>query len=237
MSETELLQAMMKAYWETSKSGTDAMRAVLGVLHANGYRRCAEGQKVTQYCSAWEQSDKACRDLTEKVIPNIRERAEKAEAERDALRAEVERLRADYGNACKAVVQAHAAATGRPGEGPFLGVIEDVAAVRAERDALRERNAEWERKASAWMASPQAVQRLDGYRELAQRLNAAETERDALRAERDAAIRMLAEWCIAVDENGAAWDNWDHHYKNAMYRPGQLRKLLDAAIDASRGES
>jgi hypothetical protein len=62
-------------------------------------------------------------------------------------------------------------------------------------------------------------------------------DRDALRAERDAAIRMLAEWCIAVDESGAAWDNWDHHYKNAMYRPGQLRKLLDAAIDAARGES
>jgi len=45
-----------------------AMRAVLAVLHANGYRRCAEGQRTTQWC----------------------DRAEKAEAE-------VERLRADRG--------------------------------------------------------------------------------------------------------------------------------------------
>ena len=51
--------------------------------------------------------------------------------------AEVERLKEDYHNACKTVVQVHAAATGRPGEGPFLGVVEDVAAVRAERDALQ----------------------------------------------------------------------------------------------------
>ena len=47
-------------------------------------------------------------------------------------------------------------------------------AAEAEVERLRERNAEWERKASAWMASPEAAQRLDGYRELAQRLNAAE---------------------------------------------------------------
>ena len=144
MSEQELLQTMLDAYFSASGPSDipfglemSAMRAVLDVLHKAGYRRCAEGQGSTQWCAAWEQADKACRDLTEKVIPNIRERAEKAEAERDALCAEVERLRADYGNACKAVVQAHAAATGRPGEGPFLGVIEDVAAVRAERDALR----------------------------------------------------------------------------------------------------
>lgn len=32
---------------------------------------------------AWKESDKACRDLTEKVIPNIREQLESAEKERD----------------------------------------------------------------------------------------------------------------------------------------------------------
>jgi hypothetical protein len=32
----------------------------------------------------------------------------------------------------------HAAATGRPGEGPRLGVVEDVAAVREEVERLRE---------------------------------------------------------------------------------------------------
>ena len=185
------------------------------------------------------------------VASLMSQEVEKAEAE-------VERLKEDYHNACKTVVQVHAAATGRPGEGPFLGVIEDAAAVCAERDALqaeverlradaeryrwlrdvatgdewdyimttedtdaaidaarggamsriingreyfcgeeieqsftrwrdarieeleaeverlRARDEEWQRKASAWMASPEAAQRLDGYRELAQRVNAAE---------------------------------------------------------------
>lgn len=53
------------------------------------------------------------------------------------LHAEVERLKEDYRHACATVAQMHAAATGRPGEGPRLGVIEDAAAVCAERDALR----------------------------------------------------------------------------------------------------
>jgi hypothetical protein len=34
---------------------------------------------------------------------------------------------------------------------------------------------EWENKAATWLASPEAARRLDGYRELAQRLNAAES--------------------------------------------------------------
>ena len=101
----ELLRAMADAYFSASGPSDvhfglemAAMRAVLDVLHANGYRRCAEGQKVTQYCSAWAQANKACRDLTEKVIPNIRERAEKAEAEVERLRAERDDdRRRDYG--------------------------------------------------------------------------------------------------------------------------------------------
>jgi hypothetical protein len=51
----------------------------------------------------------------------------------------------------------------------------------AEFERLKARDEEWQRKASAWMASPEAAQRLDGYRELAQKLNAAEAARDALR--------------------------------------------------------
>jgi hypothetical protein len=52
--------------------------------------------------------------------------------------------------------------------------------------------------------------------------------------ERDIAIAMLAAWCVAVDENGTGWDDWDEHYKDAAYRPGPLRELLDAAIAAER---
>jgi hypothetical protein len=52
--------------------------------------------------------------------------------------------------------------------------------------------------------------------------------------ELEAAIMMLAEWCVAVDENGTGWDDWDEHYKDAMYRPGPLRERLDVAISKAR---
>ena len=101
----------------------------------------------------------------ERELSAADERTKKAEAERDALRsrlivaeeaaerckavcdmtsegwrAECEALRADHGNACKLVADMHAAATGRPGEGPRLGVVEDVAAVHAECDRLQAEN-------------------------------------------------------------------------------------------------
>jgi hypothetical protein len=44
------------------------------------------------------------------------------------------------------------------------------------------------------------------------------------------AVAMLAGWCVAVDENGTGWDDWDEHYKDARYRPGPLREMLDQAI-------
>jgi hypothetical protein len=49
--------------------------------------------------------------------------------------------------------------------------IEDAAAELRRLHALC---GEWENKAATWLASPEAARRLDGYRELAQRLNAAE---------------------------------------------------------------
>ena len=54
--------------------------------------------------------------------------------------------------------------------------------------------------------------------------------------ERDMAVNLLAAWCVAIDQNGTGWDDWDEHYKEAMYRPGPLRALLDAAIQAEREE-
>jgi hypothetical protein len=44
------------------------------------------------------------------------------------------------------------------------------------------------------------------------------------------AIQLLADWCVSVDMNGSGWDDWDEHYKDAAYRPGPLRVLLDEAI-------
>lgn len=45
------------------------------------------------------------------------------------------------------------------------------------------------------------------------------------------AVRLLAEWCVAVRDNGASWDDWDEHYKDACYRPSILREMIDAEIN------
>lgn len=47
------------------------------------------------------------------------------------------------------------------------------------------------------------------------------------------AINMLAAWCVAV-EHDSSWDGWDSHYKEASYRPGPLRALLDAEMKRVR---
>ena len=46
----------------------------------------------------------------------------------------------------------------------------------------------------------------------------------------DAALDLLAGWCDAVKNGGTGWDDWDEWYKDACYRPGPLRELLDARI-------
>lgn len=61
-------------------------------------------------------------------------------------------------------------------------------------------------------------------------------EREELVKERDISIAMLAAWCVSVDENGTGWGDGDEHYKDAAYRPGPLRELLDAAIATERAQ-
>jgi hypothetical protein len=46
----------------------------------------------------------------------------------------------------------------------------------------------------------------------------------------DAAIDLLAGWCDAVKNKGTGWDDWDEWYKDACYRPGPLRELIDAKM-------
>ena len=137
MSDTKNITGRMRATFVATPVGDDRWQAVLDVLHANGYRRCAEGQRVTQWC----------------------DRAEKSEAE-------VARLQA--------------------------------------------RDEEWQRKASAWMASPEAAQRLDGYRELAQRLNAAEAEVERLRKGIAAVSSLIADssgvYGLHLNGDPAPWD-------------------------------
>jgi hypothetical protein len=41
------------------------------------------------------------------------------------------------------------------------------------------------------------------------------------------AIDLLARWCDAIDTVGTGWDDWDEYYKDARWRPGPLRELID----------
>jgi len=65
-------------------------------------------------------------------------------------------------------------------------------------------------------------------------VEALRADAERLTGERDVAIGMLAYWCVALDQNGTGWDDWDEHYKDAMYRPCPIRELLDKEIDAAR---
>lgn len=71
-------------------------------------------------------------------------------------------------------------------EGRFDGESDELCALRLtlarERDEARALNAQWAEKAAAWFASPEAAQRLQGYRDLAQQVAAAQNERDEARA-------------------------------------------------------
>ena len=61
--------------------------------------------------------------------------------------------------------------------------------------------------------------------------------RDCAIKQRDMAIWMLAAWCVAVDQNGTGWDDWDEHYKDAAYRPGPLRERLNKAIAEAKEQN
>ena len=73
----------------------------------------------------------------------------------------------------------------------------DIRLAADELRRLHELLKEWEAKAATWLASPEAAQRLEGYRELAQRLEKAEAQRDAL-------LEALKEIVAATDS-----DEWN----------------------------
>ena len=62
----------------------------------------------------------------------------------------------------------------------------------------------------------------------------AATALEVMQNDLNTALGMLAGWCVAVEVNGAGWDDWDERYKDAMYRDGPLRSMLDAAIYEQR---
>lgn len=98
---------------------------------------------------------------------------------------------------------------------------EDVAPLErrvGELEAERDRSLERERRAHELTATAQ------------DRVTRLILENEGLRKERDAAINLLAEWALAVECRGSSWDDWDEYYKDAWFRPGPLRALLDAEM-------
>ena len=77
----------------------------------------------------------------------------------------------------------------------------ELATATRERDEARALNAEWGKKAETWMASPEAAQRLQGYRELAQQVATAQNERDEARAEVE---RLRSALQVAGSKAGSA---------------------------------
>ena len=64
-----------------------------------------------------------------------------------------------------------------------------------------------------------------------------QAEIDALKAQRDVAIKHIAERCVAIQQNGAGWDDWDEYYKKACCRDNalpEIRSALNAAIAKAR---
>lgn len=116
--DDELLQAMWDEYTKTHPRDDRmiAMRAVLDVLHKAGYRRCAEGQGAAMQGTHWDDCWKSGPEHYECAAGEVerlraghereakalcesgnywRDRAEKAEAERDALRERTDRAEAE----------------------------------------------------------------------------------------------------------------------------------------------
>lgn len=99
----------------------------------------------------------------------------------------------------------------------------DLAAAQAERDALKRLCTEWETKAATWMASPEAAQKLQGYRDLAQRVNKADAEAAALRADAE-----RYKWLVSVA-------HWPDSVCEAVEYAHIWPERCAAAIDQARG--
>ena len=89
---------------------------------------------------------------------------------------------------------------------------DDRALLLAEVERLQKRDAEWTQVAQTWLASPEAERRLDGYRELAARVEGLTCERDEARAEVERlreVIRTIRARCVELDDSDAVSETLD----------------------------
>lgn len=92
--------------------------------------------------------------------------------------------------------------------------VADQIDARMERDRLTALCAEWERKTANWMASPEAAQRLQGYRDLAGQAADALNQRDRLLA----ALREIEHATAPTHDDGAYHENAHELARAAIHK-------------------
>ena len=117
----------------------------------------------------------------------------------------------------------------------------ELATATRERDEARALNAKWAEKAEAWLATPEAAQRLDGYRDLAQQVATAQNERDEARAEVEGLRSALGFYSQPVRYDGPnqhpipgdPYTAADSAYMNDVCRDGgEIARAALAATEA-----
>mgnify|MGYP001438334866 CR=1 FL=1 len=100
-----------------------------------------------------------------------------------------------------------------------------VDVITQERDEARALNVKWAEKAATWSASPEAAQRLQGYRDLAQQVAQAQNERDEARAEVERLRKTL-------DEIATYW-NGSHRPAETLDAAEWMRGVAEEALAAT----
>ncbi len=103
-----------------------------------------------------------------------------------------------------------------------------VEKLTADLAAANDRNAGWEKAAESWFASPEAAQRLEGYRELALKVNAAELALAAAN-ERAGMLEVALNKLVTVTNGVTA-----PHRHNAPISMKHLDRLCEVQLDCER---
>lgn len=147
---TEETQALVRQLWEWVDGQSVTYASVLMQDAAAALTALARDLETARACPDCQQP-LACPAGTAERIAGLEAmheetltRAERAEADLAAARQERNEAQSNYDGACRTIALMHEAATGRSGEGPHLGVVEDVAA------AVRAARAETWAEAAAW---------------------------------------------------------------------------------------
>ncbi|MFE1070979.1 hypothetical protein ACFW5W_07085 [Streptomyces sp. NPDC058783] len=191
-SEADLLRIHVEAEIREGDAARASERGQQRAMEEHRQRVEAADEAIRELEQRAEQAEAQAKILGETGL-RYQQRAWDAEGRaRDAEQAEAERYKADYLNACKTIADMHAAATGRTGEGPERGVVEDVGDVRARMLAAEERAAQAEHQVSILDAVDQG--RAHGARRIMD-------ERDQAQQRAEQAEARLAEEQKAHDDH------------------------------------